>query len=134
MWFHLKFAALLSVAWVLLLALRPLPGAAELIALLSPEGAIALGLVHAALAALYWWGSLDPPHRLVATWIGLATFLVRSVLGIYLVLYAMAGPATMVMVVEMVISIGLLSAMINGLPAVLYPDRRGPHAVDEVIR
>jgi len=134
MWFHLKFAALLSASWVLLLTLQPLPGATELIALLTPAGAVALGMVHAALAALYWWGSLDPPHRLVATWVGLSTFLVRSVLGIYLVLYAMAGPAAMVMLVEMVLSIGLLSAMINALPAVLYPDRHGPHAVDEVIR
>lgn len=122
MWFHLKFAALVSAAWVLVLALQPMHGAVELVRLLSGAGAAALAAAHAALAALFWWGSNAPPHRLVAVYVGLAVFLVRSVVGIYLVLYAMRGEATMIVLVDMVLSIGLLSAIINGLPGALRPD------------
>lgn len=120
-WFHLKFASLLSVAWVVLLLVRPGAGARDLVAYLTLPGALLLAFVHGALAALFWWGSFDPPRRLVAVFTGLGVFAVRSVLGIYLVLYRAEGAAAMVLLVEMVLSIGLLSAFINGLPAALRP-------------
>lgn len=121
MWFHLKLASLLSVAWVLLLVLRPSSGAGELVAMTSVPGAVLLGLVHAGLAILFWWGSEDPPRRRVAVYTGLVLFALRSAAGIYLVLYRVEGDAAMILLVEMVLSIGLLSALINGLPAVLRP-------------
>jgi hypothetical protein len=131
-WFHLRFAALVSVAWVLLLALRPFQGAAELAGILSTAGAVALAVTHVALAGLFWWGSVDPPRRRIAVWVGLATFLGRSILGIYLVLYAMEGAATMIVLVEMVLSIGLLSAMINALPGVVRPEPAPPRRAGAV--
>lgn len=122
MGFHLKFAASVSAAWVILLALRPFAAASELVALLSTPPALVLVLVHAALAALFWWGSAAPARRLVAVYTGLVAFAVRSALGIYLVLYAMTDcpdGATMIVLVEMVLSIGLLAALINSLPSVV---------------
>ncbi len=121
MWFHLRFAALVSLCWVVLLVARPLSGASELVGILSVPGAIALASAHAALAVLFWWGSQNPPQRLVAVYVGLTVFIIRAVLGIYLVLYALEGGAAMVMMVEMVLSIGLLSALINGLPGAVRP-------------
>ncbi len=122
--FHLRLAAVISVAWVILLALRPWSGAVELVALLSVGGAALLGVVHAALALLFWWGAGDPPHRIIAVYVGLVVFTLRSAVGIYLVLYAMEGDATMVVLIEMVLSIGVLAALINGLPPVLRPELR----------
>ena len=103
--------------------MRPWNGAAELVTILSLPGAILVGAIHAGLAVLFWWGSEDPPRRLAAVYAGLAVFAVRAAVGIYLVLYAMKGDATMVMLIEMVLSIGLLSALINGLPSVVRPAR-----------
>jgi hypothetical protein len=83
---------------------------------------VALVLVHTAMAALFWWGAAAPARRLAAVYTGLIAFTVRSALGIYLVLYAMTdcpSGATMVVLVEMVLSIGLLAALINSLPSVV---------------
>ncbi len=122
--FHLKLAALVSVAWVLLLVLRPIEGAVDLIDLISVPGAVLLGIVNAGFAGLFWWGASDPPRRLGAVYFGLVVFAFRSAAGMYLVLYVMEGPATMVILVEMVLSIGILAALINGLPPVLRPELR----------
>ncbi len=122
--FHLKLAAFVSIAWIVVLALRPVDGAAELVDMLSIPGAVLLGAVHMGLAALFWWGAGDPPNRLGAVYVGLAVFSFRAALGIYLVLYAMEGPATMIVLYEMVMSIGLVAAMINGLPPVWRPELR----------
>jgi hypothetical protein len=118
----LRFAASVSAAWVILLVLRPFAAADELVVLMSTPAAVVLVLVHAALAALFWWGSRAPARRLAAVYTGLVAFAVRSGLGIYLVLYAMTDcppGATMIVLVEMVLSLGLLAALVNGLPAVI---------------
>jgi len=120
-WFHLKFAALVSVAWVVMLVLRPADGARELVQILSVPGAIATAVAHAGLAALFWWGSSDPPRRLVAVYTGMVVFAIRAAAGIYLVLYVLKGGPAMIVMVEMVLAIGLLSALINGLPAAVRP-------------
>jgi len=120
-WFHLRFAALVSVAWVVLIVLRPSASAIELLSLMPTAFWVGLALVHTGLAALFWWGSLDPPQRLVAVFVGLAVFAVRSALGIYLVLYVMQGGPAMILLVEMVLSLGLCSAFVNGLPGAVRP-------------
>ncbi len=122
--FYLKLAALVSVAWVVLLVLRPIEGAVALVDLISAPGAVLLGALHAVFAALFWRGAGDPPRRLATVYLGLVVFAVRSAAGIYLVLYVMEGAATMVILVEMVLSIGILAALINGLPPVLRPELR----------
>jgi len=120
-WFHLKFAALVSLAWVVLVVARPSHGASQLIELLPGAFWVAFVAGHVALAAIYWWGSLDPPRRLVAVYVGLATFALRAALGIYLVLYVMEGDPAMIVLVEMVLSIGLFSALVNALPGAVRP-------------
>ncbi len=130
MWFHLRFAALVSACWVVVLVLQPIPGAAELSAWLSALGTWTLALAHALLATLFAWGGIDPPRRLVAVYVGLAVFALRSTVGVYLVLEVLPPAAAMVWMVEMVLSIGLLSAIINGLPNVL---RRGDDSGSDII-
>jgi len=123
LWFHLKFAALVSLAWVALVVVRPTHGASQLIALMPGAFWVVFVAGHAALAALFWWGSRDPSQRLIAAYVGLATFAVRSALGIYLVLYVMQGEAAMIVLVEMVLSIGFFSALVNALPAAVRAGR-----------
>ena len=123
MWFHLRLAALVSILWVLILALRPLAGAVELVGLLPSWAVVVAALVHLGLAALFWWGSSDPPHRLRAIYVALAVFTLRSVGGVYLVLYVLPRDAAMVWLVEMVLSIGLISALINALPHTVKASR-----------
>jgi hypothetical protein len=105
----------------MLLVVRPMEGARELIQIISVPGAVVAGIAHALLAALFWWGSQDPPRRLGAVYAGLVVFTVRAATTIYLVLYTLHGGAAMIVVVEMVLSIGLLSALINGLPGAVRP-------------
>ncbi len=124
MWFHLRFAAIVSAAWLIVLLLRPGAASKELLQWLPGWVAIALVSFHAALAALYWWGSYDPPQRLVAVYTALVTFALRAAAGIYLVLYVLAGGAAMLWLAEMVLSIGFFSAFVNALPPTVQAARQ----------
>ena len=117
MWFHLRLAAVVSACWFVLLVARPFAAATDFCSLLSPVALVALAAVHAVLGAVFWWGSNDPHSRLGTVYLGLVVFALRSAFGIYVVLYVLDGGAAMVMLVEMVLAIGLFSALTNALPA-----------------
>ena len=123
MWFHLKFAATVSAAWVIVLALQPFAAARHLAEWLPEWLEVGLLVGHAGLAMLFWWGSYDPPGRLVSAYAGLAVFALRAVVGIYLVLYVLKNGAAVLWLAEMVLSIGFFSAFVNGLPPVVKAAR-----------
>jgi heme A synthase len=120
----LRIAAAYSLAWAIGLAfpswLAVDPGAVN-----PAMRSMANGLASANLALAYLFNraAADPPGHRGILYAALILFGLRSVLGTYEVLYMLDGPASVVRLTDMVLSLALFVGMLNSLPGTLQRGR-----------
>jgi hypothetical protein len=113
----LRIAAFYSLAWAVLLAVPGLlPGTSDP-AVASLEMAV-LG-ANLAFALLFWSAAKAPAASLPILYAALIVFGLRAALGTYEVLYTMEGPAAVLRLIDMVLSLALFVGVLNSLPGVL---------------
>jgi heme A synthase len=120
----LRIAAVYSLAWAVGLAFPswiPVD-----LGRLGPEmRSLANGLASANLVLAYLFNraAADPPGHRGILYTALALFGLRAVLGTYEVLYLLDGPAAVVRLTDMVLSLALFVGLLNSLPATLQRRR-----------
>lgn len=113
----LRIAAFYSLAWAVLLAIPGLLPPAGDPAVSSLEMAV-MG-ANLAFALLFWSAAKAPAAALPVLYAALIVFGLRAALGTYEVLYSMEGPAAVLRLVDMVLSLALFVGVLNSLPGVL---------------
>jgi len=121
----LRLAAIYSLGWAIALA-HPawLP---YTVGVPSPEmRALAHGLAIAnlVLAYLCYRAAGDPGGERGIVYGAMLLFGLRGLIGTYEVLYLLDGPAAVLRLIDMVLSLALFVGMLNALPA--PPPRNGP--------
>jgi len=121
----LRVAAFYSLAWAIGLAVPGLLPA-------DPAGpaarALELALMGAnlAFALLFWSAAAAPSAARPTLYSALLVFGLRAAIGTYEVLYVLDGPAAVIRLVDMVLSLALFVGILNSLPGALaaHPDER----------
>jgi len=121
----LRVAAFYSLAWAIALAVPGLLPA-------DPAGpaarALELALMGAnlAFALLFWSAAAVPSAARPTLYSALLVFGLRAAIGTYDVLYVLDGPAAVIRLVDMVLSLALFVGILNSLPGALVapPDER----------
>jgi hypothetical protein len=122
----LRIAAAYSLTWALALA-HP----AWLPFDLEPPGpqmrsmANGLAIANLAMAYLFHRAAADPQGQRSILYGALLIFGLRGVMGTYEVLYLLDGPAAVLRLIDMVLSLALFIGLLNALPGTLQPDDGG---------
>ena len=117
----LRIAAAYSLAWSIGLAV-PAWWPADF-GVPTPEMrsmAIGLAIANLALAYLFNRAASDPTRQRGTLYAALLVFGLRGLLGTYEVLYTLDGPAAVVRLADMVLSLALFVGMLNALPGTLH--------------
>lgn len=120
----LRIAATYSLAWAIGLAFPSwLPVDHAAISPAMRSMADGLASANLALAYLFYRAAGDPPRHRGVLYAALTLFGLRAALGTYEVLYLLDGPATVVRLTDMVLSLALFVGMLNALPGALQRGR-----------
>jgi hypothetical protein len=121
----LRLAAIYSLGWAIALAFPGLlPGPPAEPAARSLE--MALVAANLAYALLFWSAARAPRAARTTLYAALIIFGLRAAFGTYEVLYALEGPAAVLRLVDMVLSLALFVGVLNSLPGILAGTPDGP--------
>lgn len=113
----LRIAALYCGLWALALAVPGVLPAADDPALTALERGLAIA--NLAFALLFWSAAAAPGATRRVLYAALLVFGLRAAVGTYEVLYTLEGPAAVIRLVDMVLSLALFVGLLNALPGVL---------------